>query len=161
MEDFLPQTATTTETKEGHEANRLAVRGLVIFAVALVVVTIFVELILVVVMQSFEAEDKSLRALTPPQFKDQAGLFPAPRLQADPASELTTFKQEELSRLNGYGWVDERAGIAHIPIERAIEILARQGLPAGSDGTKAQGAAPGTPASGAAERPAADPERKP
>ena len=37
--------------------------------------------------------------------------------------------QEELGQLNGYGWVDRKAGIAHIPIERAIDILATTGLP--------------------------------
>ena len=33
--------------------------------------------------------------------------------------------------INGYGWVDRKAGIAHIPIDRAMDILARTGLPQG------------------------------
>ena len=28
-----------------------------------------------------------------------------------------------------YGWVDRKAGIAHIPVERAMDILAKTGLP--------------------------------
>ena len=31
--------------------------------------------------------------------------------------------------LTGYGWVDEKAGIAHIPIDEAIKIVAARGLP--------------------------------
>ena len=40
-------------------------------------------------------------------------------------------KAEELRRLNGYGWVDRKAGIAHIPIDRAMDIVATTGLPQG------------------------------
>ncbi|MCA1555006.1 MAG: hypothetical protein LC737_11585, partial [Chloroflexi bacterium] len=28
-----------------------------------------------------------------------------------------------------YGWVDQSAGITHIPIERAMELLLERGLP--------------------------------
>lgn len=31
--------------------------------------------------------------------------------------------------LYGYGWVDQKAGIAHIPIQRAIDMVAQNGLP--------------------------------
>ncbi len=32
--------------------------------------------------------------------------------------------------LNSYGWVDQKNGIARIPISRAIDIIAARGLPA-------------------------------
>lgn len=32
--------------------------------------------------------------------------------------------------LNSYGWVDQKNGIARIPIDRAIDIVAARGLPA-------------------------------
>ena len=38
-------------------------------------------------------------------------------------------KAEDLGRLNTYGWVDRKAGVAHIPVDRAIDILAKRGLP--------------------------------
>jgi len=31
--------------------------------------------------------------------------------------------------LYGYGWVDKNAGIGHIPIQRAIDIIGERGLP--------------------------------
>ena len=31
--------------------------------------------------------------------------------------------------MKSYGWIDRKAGLAHIPIERAIEIIARSGIP--------------------------------
>jgi hypothetical protein len=130
MDDFLPQAAPAGETKRGHEADKPVVRTLVIFAAALVGVGIIIELALRFVMEGFSGEAQSLRALAPPRFKDDSGLFPSPRLQADPATELSKLKEESLARLNGYGWVDEDAGVAHIPIDRAIDILAESGLPA-------------------------------
>ena len=32
-------------------------------------------------------------------------------------------------RLETYGWIDRKNGIIRIPIERASELIARQGLP--------------------------------
>ena len=32
-----------------------------------------------------------------------------------------------------YGWVDENAGVAHIPVDRAIDIVLAKGLPSGNN----------------------------
>ena len=37
-------------------------------------------------------------------------------------------RHELTERLEGYGWVDEAAGIVHIPIDEAIRHLADQGV---------------------------------
>jgi hypothetical protein len=129
-----PRDGSTT----GHEANTLRVRGLLLFAAALVGVTILVQVILAVVMQGFSSEEKELDSLAVPRFAGDTGGFPAPRIQPDPAEELTKMKTEDLGRLTQYGWIDRTAGIAHIPVNRAIDILAKRGLPA----TNADGPAP-------------------
>ena len=54
---------------------------------------------------------------------------PAPRLQVDPAAELIHMRREEAQRLATYGWIDEERRVVHLPIDRAIEILAERGLP--------------------------------
>lgn len=54
---------------------------------------------------------------------------PLPRLQAEPEAEYRAFDAAMTRQLEGYGWVDEAAGIVHIPIEQAIELLAERGLP--------------------------------
>lgn len=50
---------------------------------------------------------------------------PAPRLQADPAADLAAERaqQRQRQRLESYHWVDRDAGIAQIPIERAMALL--------------------------------------
>jgi len=55
--------------------------------------------------------------------------FPEPRLQPNPAADLNKFRAQEEEILNSYGWVDQQAGVAHIPIEQAIDIIAARGLP--------------------------------
>jgi hypothetical protein len=45
---------------------------------------------------------------------------------------LHRWKAEHAARLNGYGWVDRSKGIAHVPIEQAIEAVAGGALPAGA-----------------------------
>lgn len=55
--------------------------------------------------------------------------FPAPALQVDPSADMQRFHREELLRLYSRGWVDQQAGIAHIPIEEAMRQTARDGIP--------------------------------
>jgi hypothetical protein len=131
MADYLPQ-APTGQTGHGHEANTLVVKGLILFAVVLVGVGVVVELSLVYIMKDFKKEEVVQEALAPPLLRDKSATFPAPQLQRQPPTDLVKFKEAELARLNGYGWVDRQAGIAHIPIDRAIEIVASTGLPSSS-----------------------------
>jgi hypothetical protein len=60
---------------------------------------------------------------------DPAVKFPPPRLQPDPVADLNKFRAREEEILNSYGWVDRANGKVHIPIERAIDLVAQVGLP--------------------------------
>ena len=51
------------------------------------------------------------------------------RLQVDPAQDRQRLQEKAAARLAGYGWIDARAGRAHIPIERAMALLAERGWP--------------------------------
>jgi hypothetical protein len=61
---------------------------------------------------------------------DQGQIPPQPRLQADPAVDMKELLEWESERLNKYGWIDKETGTIQIPIERAIELTAQNGLPA-------------------------------
>lgn len=54
---------------------------------------------------------------------------PQPRLQASPARDWRDMRAHEDGHLHAYGWVDPDAGVAHIPIAHAIELLMAKGLP--------------------------------
>jgi hypothetical protein len=57
---------------------------------------------------------------------------PQPRLQVAAPKDLKQFLSAEDKVLNSYGWVDQNAGIVRIPIDRAMDLLAKKGLPARS-----------------------------
>ena len=53
-----------------------------------------------------------------------------PRLQVSPAQDLVKMRQSEDAVLHSYGWVDQKAGVVRIPIERAMALVVERGLPA-------------------------------
>jgi len=55
--------------------------------------------------------------------------FPKPRLQRDDVQEMREQLYGEEGRLQSYGWVDQDSGEAHIPVARAMELIAERGLP--------------------------------
>ena len=55
---------------------------------------------------------------------------PEPRLQVHAPKELQEMRRAEDALLKNYGWIDQKTGIVRIPVDRAIELLAKRGLPA-------------------------------
>lgn len=56
-------------------------------------------------------------------------LPPKPRNEHLPFLTLEKFRHGQEAALNTYRWVDRKKGIVSIPIERAMEIIAKQGIP--------------------------------
>ncbi|MGA7303169.1 MAG: hypothetical protein WA261_08385 [Candidatus Sulfotelmatobacter sp.] len=65
--------------------------------------------------------------------------FPSPRLEEDERGQLNGIRLQQDDELYSYGWVDEKAGVLHIPIERAMGLLAQRGLPVRSQGERHEG----------------------
>src|SRR5271169_4067151 len=63
--------------------------------------------------------------------------FPNPKLEEDERGQLNGIITDEEKELYSYGWVDEKAGTVHIPIERAMELIAQRGLPVRPQGAGA------------------------
>lgn len=56
--------------------------------------------------------------------------FPTPRLQTDDGyQEIADTHTREDLLLDHYTWVDQQKGVVRIPIDRAMELIAKQGLP--------------------------------
>jgi hypothetical protein len=56
-------------------------------------------------------------------------VYPQPRLQPNPREDMQRFYASEMRQLNGTGWIDKSAGIAHIPIADAMRKIAQDGIP--------------------------------
>lgn len=52
--------------------------------------------------------------------------FSSPGLAGAPQDELAKYRQEKRKQLDSTGWVDQKAGIAHIPIADAMDLLAQR-----------------------------------
>jgi len=52
-----------------------------------------------------------------------------PMLLPSPRAARAAYEAEKQGRLHSAGWVDRGAGLAHIPIEDAMRIVARHGIP--------------------------------
>jgi len=55
--------------------------------------------------------------------------FPSPKLEEDERGQLNGIRLQQDDTLYSYGWMDEKAGTVHIPIERAMDLLVQRGLP--------------------------------
>ena len=56
------------------------------------------------------------------------GGAPEPKLMTDEPMLLNEVRTSQQSRLHAYGWTDEKAGIAHIPIDEAKKLMIERGL---------------------------------
>lgn len=70
--------------------------------------------------------------------KDYLTMPPEPRLQGvpghgtDPQYDLREKMREDIQANETAGWIDQNGGIAQIPVEDAMRIIAEKGLPAAS-----------------------------
>jgi hypothetical protein len=159
-EDVSPQGGPVPGATPGHEGDRIGLRGVIIFAVALFVTVIVVESVLGLAMKGLAALEKPVAADAPSRKAIEVDHFPSPRLQPNPNAELVEMKVEERKFTDSYGWVDRKAGIARIPVARAMEILAKTGLPKVAAPPPAPGTPPNTSIPPATKRDEAGPEMK-
>ncbi len=70
--------------------------------------------------------------------KDYLTMPPEPRLQGvpghgtDPQYDLREKMLEDSEADEKAGWIDQNSGVAQIPVEDAMKIIAQKGLPAAS-----------------------------
>lgn len=53
----------------------------------------------------------------------------SPGLASAPQDDLAKYRQDKRAQLDSTGWVDQKAGVAHIPIADAMDLLAQRAVP--------------------------------
>lgn len=116
-----------------HEKTDASTRPVFRFAAGLAVFVAAAMVLMAILFSYFTAREAALDTSASPLAKE-APLAPAsgPQLQPNPQADLEKLRREDNAYLTSYGWVDEREGLVHIPIDRAIELMAERGLPARS-----------------------------
>ena len=112
-----------------YEQSDVRAGAIVRFAIGLVLVVGVSAVVLLGLFKLFARQQRRHDPPPPPLAQEAGRLPPGPRLQAAPLQDLEQLRAEEEKELTSYGWVDRTAGIAHIPIDEAIKIVAARGLP--------------------------------
>lgn len=111
--------------------REIGYRRVIEFIVGLGVLTLVTMVLMGLLIQGFTNQVASFDP--PPSPIPEANLPPAspgPQLQFfPPVADIQALHVWEDTMLEGYAWVDEERGMARIPVERAMDILARHGLP--------------------------------
>ena len=114
--------------EKGHEPETTNVVGVAVAAVLLLVVVGGVLAAVAGLYGSLASEGRTADGGT--TFVDAfQPLPPEPRLQHDPAVDLQQLHARSMVMLHTYGWADRSRGAVRLPIERAMDLVARRGLP--------------------------------
>jgi hypothetical protein len=158
-----PDVSYITNPDVAHEESDVAVRPLLWFVGGLTVFTLVTCLAMLLLFKFFQGREESQELAPSPLARQGAErLPPEPRLQLAPGWEVESGgKRQDLSystdnaryvpqpwseyelvnkewqhELNEYGWADEQAGTARLPVGRAIDLYlerrAKQSPPPGA-----------------------------
>lgn len=138
----MNETDQHDRTETGHEPSAVNMRAIWWSGIGLAVLIVgsFVLMWQLLVMFSRDqatspdaGTDMAVRASQPSRLPD------SPELNPDQTVALRQLRDRERAWLDEYEWLDRQAGIARIPIDRAIEIVSTSGLPTTSDFAPAVG----------------------
>lgn len=130
--------ASPESVKAGYELGDVRGRPLIIGTIAIFALIFFSYAVMagLVFISGGNLSDTSYVLEETPQ-----QLPPEPRIEGNPNVDGDRIVREAVEQLEGYGWVDQRRGTAHIPIERAMELLVEKGIDPFAEG-QPQGVAP-------------------
>jgi hypothetical protein len=95
----------------------------------LIVLILVVMFIVLGIMKIFEGDKPTTGEPPLPATAEKHVVPPEPRLQEKPEIDYARWFTQQDSLLRTYGWVDEHQGIARIPIDTAIAVIAARDLP--------------------------------
>lgn len=128
MEHESPGT-TPVDEHASHAAydSELDLRTILGFGAGLVIVTGFVLLVMWWMSVAFKSQEESHDRDPSPLAEARLDPLPqGPRLQPMPPRDMDELRVQDAQALTTYGWVDKPNGVARIPVERAISILAER-----------------------------------
>ena len=118
--------------QEGYEVTDMNTTVIIWFLVGLFAMLFGSVAVILMVLRGFESSrpalnSDTLSALATPEMQRP----PMPHLQDDPVADRKAIKKALAVEANGFGMVSEEGGVAivHIPVDRAMEIVASGDVP--------------------------------
>jgi len=112
----------------GYEKSDASAGSLTKFGLGLAAVAVVVLLLIFAMFKFLGRQQKSAQPARHP-LAEAAQVPPGPRLQITPEADLENFRAKEDSLVHSYGWVMKDAGVVRIPVDSAMAIVAKRGLP--------------------------------
>ncbi|RRR72304.1 MAG: hypothetical protein EI684_10215 [Candidatus Viridilinea halotolerans] len=121
-----PEGASAESVASGFEVTDWSMKPVAILIIS-TIISLILAYIVITAMVGFTGLGITDQSHT---LRDDAAMqMPAgPLLEQNPLVESTQMLEAANQRLNSYGWVDERGGVSHIPLERAKELLLEVGI---------------------------------
>lgn len=113
------------------EPDRVSWRLITAAAIGLLIFTAVVMLLMALFLRGMdrraEKKDDATVEAAGLQRREER-IPPAPRLQVYGPRHWREFRDAEMERLSTYGWMDRSSGAVHVPIERAMDLIAVRGI---------------------------------
>lgn len=120
------EAAHNGQHRRDHEHSDIKIGGVVKFLAILILSGIVIQFVLSGLWRWFGSAVGPRDAQS--AFSGPRELPPQPRLQVHPRADLQDYLRSEQEKLNSFG-SDPINGAIHIPIDRAIDLVAERGLP--------------------------------
>jgi len=120
-----PHNASATP---GYEARDTNVGAIVNFLAILAVVLVLSGLVCWGMFKIFSTHAVNQPATDSP-FADTRQLPLGPQLQVNPREDWLKFRRGQEDSLQTYSWENQSAGLARVPIQLAMELLVKKGVP--------------------------------
>lgn len=126
MADLIPQVSDYSDD-QAHENYDLALGGILKFALGLTIVCLVCMIGLRMTLGRFENRRHAEESKRPARLDESPAPPRGGDLAENPARDRPEIRAGEIRRLQTYGF-DEDRGVARIPIDRAMEIVAQRGV---------------------------------
>ena len=128
----------------GFEREDLGTRGVFAFMIGLTIVGVVIYFIIIGMYSFLDKYERSQMATASPLLTSNGAMSRVvtqeymeqrfkengvPMLEVNERGQFRDFLLNQENQLNSYGWIDKDAGVAHIPIERAMDLIVQRGLP--------------------------------
>ena len=115
--------------QRGYEDSSVSVKQLFAFAMGIVALVLVGVLVSSFTFKFFVNHTPMGPSASPFEKEDARDMPPDLRLQTHAPLDLKQYRDNQDTILTGYGWVDPKAGVVRIPVERAMELLLQKGYP--------------------------------
>ena len=112
-----------------HETSDISIRGVVWFVIVLAGTAALIHVAMWGLFRVFDHMEAANDPFVSPLALPAGTVPPEPRLQTTPWQDLQQLRAAEDATLQSYGWVDQRAGIVRLPIDKAKTLLLERGIP--------------------------------